>query len=238
MGKGVGYEPEVAAVVGPFAVEGDDEIDGNHLRALVDELEEGVLAVDAGFAPNGGAGGEIHGLAVAVAAFAVAFHIELLEVGRQAAQAVAVGDDDVAGAAAEVLLPDADEGEQGGDVAPPRGVQEVLVHIVPAAQEFAEMFAADGAHHGQADGRPHGIAPAHPVEHAEHLLRGDAEFGSGFHIGRYGGEVLLDIGFAAAGLQKPAARGLGVEQGFGGAEGFAGHDKQRGFGRYAAQDAV
>ena len=151
---------------------------------------------------------------------------------------MAVGDNDVAGAAAEVLLPDADEGEQSGDVAPPRGVQEVFVHIVPTAQEFAEMFAADDAHHGQADGRPHGIAPAHPVEHAEHVLRSDTEFGGGSHIGRYGGEVPGDVGFAAAGLQKPAACGLGVEQGFGGAEGFAGHDKQRGFGRYAAQDAV
>ena len=35
----------------------DQELDGDHIGALVQELEEGVLAIGAGLAPDDGAGG-------------------------------------------------------------------------------------------------------------------------------------------------------------------------------------
>ena len=72
--------------------------------------------------------------------------------------------------AAEVLLPDADEGEQGGDVAPPWGVQEVLVHIAAAAQDGQQRLAkrharlAALARQLPAHDQPRGhIAKAHPI---------------------------------------------------------------------------
>jgi hypothetical protein len=66
------------------------EIERRARRALVQHLEEGVLRVVAGFAPDHRRRlvtcrftGEIHGLAVA-------FHVELLQVGREAPQASVV----------------------------------------------------------------------------------------------------------------------------------------------------
>ncbi len=99
------------------------------------------------------------------------------------------------------------------------------VHGVGAGQEIVEMGCAHGTHQRQADGRPHRIAPAHPVEHGKHIFRGNAEFGGGGHLARHGHKMAADIGFSKALLQKPSAGGAGVEQGFGGGKRFAGHDK-------------
>jgi hypothetical protein len=63
----------------------------------VDQLVEGVLAVGAGLAPDHRAGGAGDGRAVEGDALAVRFHVELLEVGRQAGEALVVGQDGAVG---------------------------------------------------------------------------------------------------------------------------------------------
>ena len=72
------------------------------MGALVQQLEEGVLAVDAGFAPDDGSGIRTDGGAVAGGLFAVAFHVELLDESGQVVQVLVVRGDDVA-AAAEIV---------------------------------------------------------------------------------------------------------------------------------------
>ena len=190
------------------------------------ELEEGVLAIDAFAAPEDAAGVAGNGFAGLGYAFAVAFHVELLQVRGQVAQQVGVGDDGMGLRAVEVVVPDADEAEDGGEVAAQRGGEEVFVHRVPAGEEGAEVFGADGGHQGQADGRPDGVTPAHAFGHGEAVFGGDAEGGGGFGVGGHGGEVARQLVFAHAALAQPVAGGVGVEQGFGGGETFAGEGKQ------------
>ena len=64
MGEGIGNGKAVLAVVAVDCGHGDDEIDGNQTRALVQKLEVGMLAVDAFIAEDNAAGGAGNGLAV------------------------------------------------------------------------------------------------------------------------------------------------------------------------------
>jgi len=65
---------------------GENEVGGNEFGALVQELVEGVLGVGGGFTKENGSGGVFYGFVVAGHAFAVGFHGELLEVGREAVE--------------------------------------------------------------------------------------------------------------------------------------------------------
>ena len=112
---------------------GADEVAGDDLGALVDELVEGVLAVRAGLAPDDRAGlviGDL--LAVAIHGLAVGLHVALLEVGREAGHVLVVREDGLGLVAVEVVVPDADEGEDHGDVLLKRGGAEVLVVLIAA----------------------------------------------------------------------------------------------------------
>jgi len=67
----------------------------DELGALMDELVEGVLSVGAGLPPNDRSRGVEQRFARAADAFAVAFHIALLEVRREMFQILFVGQDGV-----------------------------------------------------------------------------------------------------------------------------------------------
>jgi len=69
---------------GVVGLGGHDEVGGDKLGALVDELEEGVLGVGGGLAEENGTGGVFDVVAGAGDSFAVGLHGELLEVGREA----------------------------------------------------------------------------------------------------------------------------------------------------------
>ena len=60
---------------------GDDELDRNRICALMQKLEEGVLAVGAGLAPYDGPVGPETGLPSTGDTLAVQFHVELLQIG-------------------------------------------------------------------------------------------------------------------------------------------------------------
>src|SRR3954465_1940777 len=61
-----------------------DEVAGNQVRALVDQLVERVLSVGAWLAPVDGSGGVIDGRAIERDGFSVALHGELLQIGGEA----------------------------------------------------------------------------------------------------------------------------------------------------------
>ena len=126
-------------LVGVGRLGGDQKIDRDHFGALVQQLEEGVLAVGARLAEDDRAGGARRGRAVARHALAVRLHVELLEIGRKTAEALVVGNDGLGGKAPDIAVPDADQAHQDGNIVRQRRVAEMLVHIVPAAQEFLEM---------------------------------------------------------------------------------------------------
>ena len=106
----------VAAQVAAFFKRGD-EVDRGDVGTLVQQLEEGVLTVDAGFAPNNRGGFVADCFAVEGNLFAVALHVELLDEFGQSVEVLVVGSDDVAAAAVVVDVPDADESEDDGEVA-------------------------------------------------------------------------------------------------------------------------
>ena len=87
-----------------------DELDRDDVGALVQHLEVGVLAVRARLAPDDRAGRERQRRAAAVDALAVAFHLELLQVGGQPLQRLRVRRDAAAREAVEVAVPDVDAG--------------------------------------------------------------------------------------------------------------------------------
>ena len=109
-----------------------DEVSWDQLGALVEQLEEGVLAIRSGLAPVdftcwcGDRG------AVDTDRLAVRFHGQLLEVGRETCQVLGVGQHRVGLCAQEVVVPDTEEPHQNGDVLLQRGVPEVLVDGVEA----------------------------------------------------------------------------------------------------------
>ena len=239
LGEDVGEQDfVVAAQVAAFFKRGD-EVDRGDVGTLVQQLEEGVLTVDAGFAPNNRGGFVADGLAVEGNLFAVALHVELLDEFGQAVEVLVVGGDDVAAAAVVVDVPDADEGENDGEVALERGVDEVLVHQVRAVEQFDEVFFTQVEHDGQADCRPEAVSSADPVPKFKHIGGVDTEFGDGFLVGGDGDEVFGDSGFIACVVKEPFARGQGVGEGFLGGEGFGGDDEEGGlgvdFGQYVAQ---
>ena len=147
--------------------------------------------------------------------------------------------DNVAAAAVVVDVPDADKGEDGGQVALERGVDEMLDHQVRAVEHFDEVFFAEIQHNRQSDGGPQAVTAADPVPKFKHIGGVDTEFGNGFLVGRYGNEVFGDSAFIACMIQEPFTRGQGVGQGFLGGKGFGSNDEQRGFGvdfrQYVAQ---
>lgn len=78
------------------------------MRALVQQLEKGMLPVDTRFAPDNRAGFGGNGRAVHLHLLAVGFHVQLLDVFGQAVQVLVVGRDDMAAAAVEIDVPNAD----------------------------------------------------------------------------------------------------------------------------------
>ena len=210
-----------------------DELDRHDIAALVQHLEVGVLRVGAGLAPHHGTGGERQRIAGGVDALAVALHLQLLQVSRQAFQALVIGRHAAAGEAMEVAVPDIEQAQHRGQVGLQRRIGEVLVHGMRAGEHGAEILCTDGDGDGQADGAPQRVAPAHPVPETESLC--DAEGRGRRHVG--GGRDEVPRHIAAALRHEPLPRELRIGQCLLRREGLARHDEQRALRVQAAQHA-
>ena len=218
-----------------------DEVGGDQLGALVDQLVEGVLAVGAGFAPEHLARLARHRGTVPAHRLAVRLHRQLLQVGGEPVEVLRVGQHCVAGGAQEVDVPDVQQPHQQRHVARRLGRAEMLVDGVETGQEVAETVGPDRDRHRQADGRVHRVAATHPVPEPEGVDRVDAELRHLVQRGGNGDEVFRD-GLAARllgvldgapgdqGVQQPGAGHAGVGEGLQGGEGLGGDDEQRGLG--------
>ena len=98
------------------------------------QLVEGVLTVGAGLAPEDLTGIGGHGAAVPADVLAVGLHGELLQVGRETMQVLAVRKYGVALGTEEVDVPDVEQAHQRDGVVLERGVAEVLVDGVEASR--------------------------------------------------------------------------------------------------------
>src|SRR6266446_7158513 len=107
---------------------------------------------------------------------AVALHVELLEVGRQVPKVVIIGQDCYGLSAEEVVVPDANESQQHGQVTLKGSRAEMLVHGVESGEHLVELFRAKSDHQGQAYGGVIGVATTDPVPELEHVGGVDTEF--------------------------------------------------------------
>jgi hypothetical protein len=230
LGDGVGQQLVVHAGRALVGAGDGDELQGHDVGPLVHGLEIGVLDVGALVAEHRRGRGAGDRLAVLADALAVRLHLQLLQEGCEAAQAVGVGHHRAGRATQAVAVVDLGQGQQHRRVALKRRGREVPVHGRAAGQEALEHLPAAGDGQArQADRRPQGVAAADPVPEAEHPVVGDAERGGLVERGRDGGQVGADMGLAHPAGQ-PVAGGLGVGHGLKRGEGL-GDDDDQGLGR-------
>ena len=83
-------------VLGILGLQHTDEVDRERF-ALMGQLEKGVLRVCSGFAENDHAGRLRQKITLQVYGFTIAFHIQLLDMGRQLGQGGGIGNDSLLG---------------------------------------------------------------------------------------------------------------------------------------------
>ena len=110
----------------------------------------------------------------------------------------------------------------------PRGGAEMVVHDMGPGQKFLEAPYAAAERDAQADRRPQGETPPHPVPEFKHLVGVDAEGGDFFGVGGDGNKMGAD-GVFAQGPGQPVAGRFCVGQGFLGGEGLGDDNEQRRF---------
>ena len=128
------------------AVREPDEVGGDELRSLVDQLIERVLAVRSRLTPHDRAGLHAYGVALEVDGLPVALHVELLQVRREPLQVLVVRQDRLRLRAEEVVVPHADQAEDHRKVSLEGRGAEVLVDRVEAREHLPELLVADGEH--------------------------------------------------------------------------------------------
>eukprot|EP00760_Papus_ankaliazontas_P006658 PhM_4_TR13129/c0_g1_i1/m.69410 len=195
----------------------------------MDELVEGVLAIGARLSPHNGSSRHIHPTAVTGNVLTIALHVPLLQVGRKAVQVLVVGEDRLRLGVEEIVIPDAEQSHNDGQVLRKRRRTEVLVQVVGTGEQLLEVLEAEGDGDGKTDCRPQTVATAHPVPELEHVRLVNAEFLNLWAVRRDGDEVLCDtpFGVALVKLQHGLAGRRGVEDRLLGREGLARNDKER-----------
>ena len=205
-----------------------DEIARDQPSALVQQLEEGMLAVVAEFSPDDRRRRAIDRIAADAHRLSVAFHFELLQERREIFQRFVVRQHGIACRTEEIGIPDADQRHDHRQVLRQGSRAEMLVHAFRAPQQFVEGMRPYGNHQRQPDGRPQGIAPADPVPDREHAVAADTKLHRPLRTARYGGEVLRQIDIVAEIGFQPIARRLGIQHRLLGGERLADHDEQGG----------
>ncbi len=189
------------------------------------QLEEGVLRVGAGLAEDDRPRVAFHPCAVTVDALAVALHVELLQVGRQAAQALVIGYDRMSLGAEEVHVPHAQQGQGHRQVRLERRLEKVAIHGMSAVEHLLEAFHAHAERDREPHGRPKRVAPPDPIPECEHVARVDAEVAGPCRLAGDGHEVTRD-GVRAQPLLQPGAGRVRIAERLLGGERLGDDDEQ------------
>ena len=115
-----------------MAVCGDHEITWNQFGALMDQLKKGVLSVRPRLAPNDRARTVIRPFAGQSDAFAVAFHVELLQMIGEKAHRVVVGNDGMCLRFEKVIIPNAQKAHNDRNVFFKRRLAEMQIDLISA----------------------------------------------------------------------------------------------------------
>ena len=205
------------------------------------QLVEGVLTVGAGLAPEDLTGVGGHSAAVPADVLAVGLHGELLQVGRETVQILAVRQHGVALGAEEVDVPDVEQAHQRDGIILERRVAEVLVDGMEALEELLEALGAEHDDQRQAHGGVDGVTAADPVPEAESVGGIDTEGLNLLKCGGNGDEVLchglgvlligaIDGALSLELLEHPGLDLTSVGEGLERGEGLGDDDHERGLG--------
>ena len=186
-----------------------------------------MLAVGPGLAEHHRTGLALHRTAVAMDPLAIRFHLQLLQEGGQATQAVGIGRDRARMPPEAVDVPHLGQGHQHRRIALQRRRDEMLVHRPGTGQQAVEHLGPEGDDAGQADRRPQGIPPADPVPKGKGPPASECR--CPLRGGRDPDEVLLEPRLGQ-GRRQPGLGRLGIGQGLLGRESLGHHDHQRRLG--------
>ena len=172
---------------------------------------------------------------------AVGLHGELLQVGREAVQVLAVRQNGMALGTEEVDVPDVEQAHQRDGVVLERRVAEVLVDGMEALEELLEALGTKHDDQRQAHGGVNGVTAADPVPETEGVGRVDTEGLDLVERGGDGDEVLghslgvlligaVDGALGLKLLEHPGLDLAGVGEGLERGEGLGDDDHERGLG--------
>ena len=172
---------------------------------------------------------------------AVGLHGELLQVGREAVQVLAVRQNGMALGTEEVDVPDVEQAHQRDGVVLERRVAEILVDGMEALEELLEPLGTEHDDQRQAHGGVNGVTATDPVPETEGVGRVDTEGldlvergGDGDEVLGHGlGVLLIGAVNGALGLELLEHPGLdlaGVGEGLERGEGLGDDNHERGLG--------
>ena len=208
-----------------------NKITGHRLGALMQQLIKRVLGIGPDFAPQHRAGAGGYRLAVAGHRFAVGFHFQLRQKGRQMFQATIIGQHRMGMDAQNVGIPDTDQGHQYRYIFRPGRRAKMLIHLMGAGQQFAKTFHANAQRNGQTNGRPQRKTSTHPIPQGKLISGGNAPLRHLLDSGRHTNKVTADHRRRGAQCAlQPGPRGAGVIQGIDGGKGLGGNNKKRAVG--------
>src|SRR5262249_59778318 len=118
---------------------GSNEVAWDKLRALVDELIEGVLPVGAWLTPDDGAGRDVYHFAVTVNVLAVTLHVTLLKVSGETVHVLIIWQNSLRLSTKEIVVPDAQQSQSRRQVLLKGGSPAVLRHLMTAAEQFLDV---------------------------------------------------------------------------------------------------
>ena len=128
----------------------------------------------------------------------------------------------------EIVIPNAQQRQNYGDIFLKTCRTEVIVHVVSTGEELLKILKTDKAGNRKSDGGPQRIATADPIPEAEHIFGVNAKFFYFGAVGRNSHKMLRYVRSVFGRLQKPTTCRKGVCHGFLRGEGFGGNHKKRG----------
>src|SRR5262249_49760137 len=141
----------------------------------MNQLVEGVLSIGARFTPDDWPCAVVYPVTMNGDAFAVALHIALLKVSREARQVLVIGQDGVRLCAEKVVIPDSEQAHDNRNVFLEGRGTEIFVYVVRPCQQFLEATNSDRQRDGEAYRGPERITTANPIPELKHILGIDAE---------------------------------------------------------------
>lgn len=217
-----------------------DELAGYH-PALVQQLIEAVLAVGTRLTEIDHSRVIAQRLSLQVDPLAVALHVELLNMGNEFAERLAVWQNGSCVEANYSRIVEADQAKQHGQILGDIIVfHQHLVNLVTSIEElFHYVVSVLNAQRQEPDSAPNAEPATDPVPELKHPVVWDSEVSRFFEVGRGGAEVMRNNGLffffshlllflqnSLVTLIKPFSHTFRVENGLRGCECFGVHDNQ------------